>query len=373
MPPRSRRPALTISTILAWADAFHARIGGWPKIRSGHIPRSQGLNWKGVNNLLCNGGRGLPGNSSLARLLAEHRGVRNNARLPPLTDQQILEWADAHQRRTAAWPTHKSGTIAVTQGENWLAVNAALCYGRRGQRGGSSLAKLLAKHRGARNPRHRPLTVQQILTWADAFHARTGHWPNENSGPVADAPGETWTAVCMALQRGHRGLRGRSSLPRLLAEHRGARLRMQPPRLSVRTVLSWADAHKARTGKWPDRNSGAIPGVPGETWRAVDHALLAGRRGLPKGSSLVRLLASERGARNRRDLPRLTTKLILSWANSHRRRTGIFPTLHGGVVTDAPNETWLAIDNALRYGRRGLHGRTTLAMLLGLSARKHGS
>lgn len=140
---------------------------------------------------------------------------------------------------------------------------------------------------------------------------------------------------------------------------------MQPLRLSVRTVLSWADAHKARTGKWPDRNSGAIPGVPGETWRAVDHALLAGRRGLPKGSSLVRLLASERGARNRRDLPRLTKKLILSWANSHRRRTGTFPTMYSGAITDAPNETWLAVDNALRYGRRGLHGRTTLARLLG--------
>lgn len=102
-------------------------------------------------------------------------------------DQQILEWADAHQRRTGAWPTHKSGSIAGTQGDNWLAVNAALCYGHRGQRSGSSLAKLLAKHRGARNPRHRQLTVQQILTWADAFRASTGHWPNENSGPVADA------------------------------------------------------------------------------------------------------------------------------------------------------------------------------------------
>jgi hypothetical protein len=237
----TRSPVLAISTILAWADAFHARTGGWPKIRSGRIPRSQGLNWRGVNHLLCKGGRGLPGNSSLAQLLAEHRGVRNNARLPPLTDQQILEWADAHQRRTGAWPTHKSGSIAGTRGDNWLAVNATPCYGRKGQRGGSSLGKLLAKHRGARNPRHRPLTVQQILTWADAFRAGTGHWPNEDSGRVADAPGETWTAVCMALQRGHRGLPGHSSLPRLLAARSGAR-RLRPPEggMSIVAVRSGA-------------------------------------------------------------------------------------------------------------------------------------
>ena len=40
------------------------------------------------------------------------------------------------------------------------------------------------------------------------------------SGPVAEAPEETWRAVNMALAQGHRGLPGGSSLSRLLDESR---------------------------------------------------------------------------------------------------------------------------------------------------------
>jgi hypothetical protein len=68
--------------------------------------------------------------------------------------------------------------------------------------------------------RHRPsLTVEQVLAWADAHHARTGRWPNPNSGPVAGAPGEDWGDIDMALYAGYRGLPGGSSLFRLLAAH----------------------------------------------------------------------------------------------------------------------------------------------------------
>jgi hypothetical protein len=63
------------------------------------------------------------------------------------------------------------------------------------------------------------LTVELILAWAEAHHARTGQWPNQRSGPVADAPGETWNAVNLALNHGRRGLPGPSSLARLLDRH----------------------------------------------------------------------------------------------------------------------------------------------------------
>jgi hypothetical protein len=70
-------------------------------------------------------------------------------------------------------------------------------------------------------PRRRPpLTVEQILAWADAHHARTGKWPTIRSGPIADAPVETWKAIDHALVRGHRGLPGSDSLARLLNRHR---------------------------------------------------------------------------------------------------------------------------------------------------------
>ena len=65
------------------------------------------------------------------------------------------------------------------------------------------------------------LTVLLILTWADAYHRRTGRWPKAGPGPVADAPGEHWRAVDSALRHGGRGLAPGSSLARLLGERRG--------------------------------------------------------------------------------------------------------------------------------------------------------
>jgi hypothetical protein len=63
-----------------------------------------------------------------------------------------------------------------------------------------------------------PLTVEQILAWADRHRRRTGRWPSADSGPVLDAPGETWGALNLALWNGHRGLPRRLSLARLLRD-----------------------------------------------------------------------------------------------------------------------------------------------------------
>jgi hypothetical protein len=72
----------------------------------------------------------------------------------------------------------------------------------------------------------------------------------------------------------------------------------------------------ARTGDWPHRESGQIPGSLGEKWRRVDNALVYGLRGLPGGSSLAQLLAERRGVRNIRRLPRLTEEQIGNSGNS---------------------------------------------------------
>jgi hypothetical protein len=71
--------------------------------------------------------------------------------------------------------------------------------------------------------RKRPrLTVEQILAWAEAHHARTGDWPGVACGPVCEAPGESWPALDKALHDGWRGLPGGDSLARLLVR-RGCR------------------------------------------------------------------------------------------------------------------------------------------------------
>jgi hypothetical protein len=231
--------------------------------------------------------------------------------------------------------------------------------------GKSSLARLLARARGVPNPLDAPrLSIQQILTWADQHYERTGSWPRRNSGPVQDAPGETWAKINNALVNGLRGLHGNSSLARLLAQHRGARNIHGLPPLEAALMVAWADAHKRRTGAWPNSKSGAIPEEPGQTWAAIEHALNHGGRGWPGGSSLIQFLVEHRGIRNLKHPPRLNLGSIRNWARKHYERTGCWPNRYSGPVPDAPGETWGAIDSALQSGGRGLPAGWTLSCLL---------
>ena len=189
----------------------------------------------------------------------------------------------------------------------------------------------------------RPLLyIGRILKWADAHRRRNGDWPRRDSGRVAKAPDEKWMYIDQALRKGLRGLRGKSSLAQLLAEHRGRRNRKRLPRFTLRQIVAWADAHHRRTKRWPISSSGRIADAPGETWWAVDMALRKGLRGMTGGSSLAQLLTSRRGIRNRKDAPRLSVAGILRWADAHRRRTGdwveargaIFCETAGGKITE---------------------------------------
>jgi hypothetical protein len=138
--------------------------------------------------------------------------------------------------------------------------------------------------------------------------------------------------------------------------------------LTVTQILFWADAHRRLTGRWPSARSGAIRGVSGQTWQAVNLALWRGGRGLSGGSSLARLLGERRGKGNQANAPPLTAGQILRWAAAHVRRTGRRPVVNSGPVLEAPGEKWSAVNGALRAGHRGLPGGETLAQFL----RRHG-
>jgi hypothetical protein len=60
-----------------------------------------------IKSALVGGGRGLPGGSSLARLPAQRRGVRNQAALPALTVDWIVAWAKA------SWATWRMANARV--------------------------------------------------------------------------------------------------------------------------------------------------------------------------------------------------------------------------------------------------------------------
>jgi hypothetical protein len=70
-PRQVDRPPLTAEQILAWAEAQHTLFGAWPSKGTGAIGTT-GETWLGVDTALRVGLRGLPGGSSLSRLLREH-------------------------------------------------------------------------------------------------------------------------------------------------------------------------------------------------------------------------------------------------------------------------------------------------------------
>jgi hypothetical protein len=87
--------------------------------------------------------------------------------------------------------------------------------------------------------------------------------------------------------------------------------------LTIGEVLAWADAHHARTGRWPAPSSGNVDGVPHETWARIDSALVRGYRGFPGGFTLPELLFEARGARYRNARKNTTLRKILAWACAH--------------------------------------------------------
>ena len=131
------------------------------------------------------------------------------------------------------------------------------------------------------------LKVSQILAWADACHERTGVWPRSTSGHIPGVPGETWKQVDAALRLGYRGLRGGSSLARLLARQRGVPPYRAQRTLSVEQILAWADAYHERTGCWPKCSAERIRGTR-MRWSHVNRALRGGLYGLPRAFSLAR-------------------------------------------------------------------------------------
>jgi hypothetical protein len=213
------------------------------------------------------------------------------------------------------------------------------------------------------------LTVDQVLAWCDSHHTRTGQWPGTQSGRVREDREETWFNLNQALRLGLRGLPRGLTLVRLLQQARGVRNRNRPPPVTEEQIVAWAVAHHDRTGAWPHNKSGPVVGVPWENWNNLERALISGRRGLPGGNSLAKLLADHFAKRNHKKLPPLSVAQILRWADAHRTQTGQWLTAEAGAIPDSGGETWSAVDNALRQGLRGLPAGDSLYRLLWRSRR----
>ena len=365
--PKSLKP-LSRNQILRWADDFRRRTGEWPNRRSGEIAGANET-WNVIETALHQGQRSLPGGDSLAQLLATTRGKRNHMRLPQLTPKQIIRWAKRHLRATGTWPTLNSGAIDGTT-ETWQTVNGAFAKGRRGLEQHSGLAGFLETHLGHRNLRNLPrLSISQILEWADAYYAENAEWPTRLSGVIPDTA-DTWLSIDSAIRRAGRGLRGKSSLPRLLASKRGVKPRLNAQLLSLDQVVALALKWHQRTGKWPNRRSGKIDSS-GDNWASIDSALRNGARGLPGGSSITKVLVQHCGVRDSKNLPALSLLQVVKWAQEFHAKRGKWPSREDGPIFDT-GETWAGIDAVLRRGSRGIGKKTSLPRLgrtVGVSTR----
>jgi hypothetical protein len=109
-------------------------------------------------------------------------------------------------------------------------------------------------------PKVRPISLAQILRWADAWHAETGDWPGSHSGPVAGA-GVNWHAIDQALFAGTNGLPGGDSLAKLLYRERGR----QDGRGPLADPAKRAEAQRLRAEGWTLAAIGEHFGVSRQT------------------------------------------------------------------------------------------------------------
>ena len=232
---------------------------------------------------------------TLHQFLKIHRGKQTHLDKPALTDELILEWADAYKVRTGKWPGINSGEVTDAAGETWSGLNQSLHKGLRGFPGGSSLAILLGHARGVPNPKSMsPLTENKIIRWARNHYKINGVWPTVASGDIQDRPGENWRSIDRCLRRGLRKLAGGSSLPILLKIRLDLPLWRKRRPLTEAQIWTWAKSQFRKTGEWPTPQSGSVLVEPTERWRNIDLALTLGRRGLPGGSSLKDFIAIHR-------------------------------------------------------------------------------
>lgn len=284
----------------------------------------------------------------------------------PLTESDILAWADAHHAASGRWPTAESGPVGAAPGETWAAVDSALREGHRGLWAGGSLARLLQQHRGVANRLDaRQLTTALLEGWIEHHRVTTGAWPKRDSGPIAGTD-LTWSAIDQALHDGRHGLPRGTSLARYLQDRRGVRNIRSLPALTDEVVAAWATAFQREHGRWPTRDDGPIRGASrGETWSKVGAAIEQGLRTLKRRTSLAAFCAEVCGAPAPGTVRRaLSVEQIVADARAYHERTGSWPTpASDDPALSARNDSWNKIDRALRDGGRGLP-RTTLVKLL---------
>jgi hypothetical protein len=111
-------PPLTEQKVLRWAKHHHKVTGSWPNSCGGAVLAAPGEDWRYVDHALREGQRGLPGGSSLARLLTRHLG-----RKPPT----VPKGRPDSQRRRQAQELRAQGLSLTQIGERMGCTKQNVC------------------------------------------------------------------------------------------------------------------------------------------------------------------------------------------------------------------------------------------------------
>jgi hypothetical protein len=381
---RANIPLLTENKICEWIQQFIDKYKRKPIIADGVIEFAldeyAGETWGKINDSLMNGMRGMPKGSSLTKIIEKQFGIRGYCTPPNLSLDMIRNWIHQHITKHKKKPTVKNGIVEFAENEfkgiSWASVANAMSKGTRGLAKGLSLAQFIQKEFGISNHYSLPpISVSIILQWINAFIKKYNRKPTQNDGIIEFARSEykniTWHSVNFFLWKGGRGLPKGSSLAQFIEKKLGIRNRNIPPSFTEDQILDWIGQYFVKYKKKPTKTSGIVEfaerNYRGTTWSEIDSSFKRGKRGLHI-SSLAQFIQKKLDIKRRTHPPDLNLELILDWAQKYYSKYNIKPTAKNKVIEFAINdhqgETWLAVDAALRKGRRGLAGGSSLANLI---------
>lgn len=333
----------TVSEIVSEMIALEKRTGKLPtKLTPGHIAALGYVTWNAVDRALYHGFHGLPGGSSLS--LIQEGFIKLSARgkiheLPmEQFDEVICEW----HRERGMWPSKSTkgrcdrlrvswGTIhdnLVKKGTSLAAVVARLSnqsyrkknwtitelerlvlshYERCGEwpslatqgfapettmswtaiserlrNNGSSLAMIVAKLANT-TYKHEEFTMRQFEEMITEEHERSGNWPTDNSKGYAPGTTLSWCAVGVRLRK-------LGTTLSCVVDRLSGRTPLRQ-KLSEQLIEKWVIDWMRHTGMEPGpKTEGTIPGTS-LSWANINDNLKYGKRGLPGGDSLTKMVA----------------------------------------------------------------------------------
>jgi hypothetical protein len=291
---------LTEQRVHSLALMHYEKIGSYPTESSDWILEGKD-SWPAISFALNYGFRGLPGGSSLAKLLQAHNLKANLGEREYPSKDEIVDVAKIYQTQDKdnKLPTRESGLFPNPNylDLTWGGINSALVKGLIEDTKAKTLTDLWVQEFGSRNVNNlENLTEEQILRWCDKYQEDHPNkkFPSNQSVPIVTMGTETFMSIDTAIRENRRGLTGLVSLAHLLFKKRGKRTNKNLPKIKIKQIKDWMIAWHNHYQKWPTATDGEIPNSSGEKWSNINATLHRGGRGCPK-TSLAELKAELEG------------------------------------------------------------------------------